>query len=437
MLERTLARTGTDDPANTARLTARLAAELYWGQGLERGRELAAEAVRIARSLNDQHTLATTLAAHQFVLRGPDNLADRIRIGQELVELARRLHCEALELHGRRGLVEDLLRCDRVAADDQLGQLAALATESDLPLARWYTMLFWAVRATMAGRLNDAHSLVDQAEALGHQLEAQPAGLYAAAQRFVLLRHAGRIADAETTARDSAARWPAMLMWQCVLTSLLADTGRAEEATALLDELLPAARPALPRDSLWMAGLCMLAGAAARLGHTNHAAGTYQALAPYAGRIAAAGVVAWFGAVDHYLALTTTTLRLWDEAEARFKAALALHQAWGATPFVTATLSGYAEMLRRRDHPGDRQQAARLIPAQTRSIDSVSSGSAPLTDREQQVLRLLAEGASNKEIARQFSLSVHTVERHIANIYSKIGVRNRAEATAYALNIAR
>jgi DNA-binding NarL/FixJ family response regulator len=94
-------------------------------------------------------------------------------------------------------------------------------------------------------------------------------------------------------------------------------------------------------------------------------------------------------------------------------------------------------MLRRRDHPGDRQQAARLIAAQTRSIDSVSSGSAPLTDREQQVLRLLAEGASNKEIARQFSLSVHTVERHIANIYSKIGVRNRAEATAYALNIAR
>jgi DNA-binding NarL/FixJ family response regulator len=65
------------------------------------------------------------------------------------------------------------------------------------------------------------------------------------------------------------------------------------------------------------------------------------------------------------------------------------------------------------------------------------SASSPLTRREQQVLQLLAQGASNKEIATQLTLSVHTVERHIANIYSKIGARNRADATAYALSTSR
>jgi hypothetical protein len=177
MLERTLALTSADDPATAARLTARLATELYWGDGLERGRQLAAHAVSAARGLNDKRTLADALAAHQFVLRGPDNLAERISMGKELVRLAATLHDEALELLGRRVLVPDLLQCDRVAADDQLTQLAALAAESGRPLARWYTLLYRALCATFAGQRADAHALVDQAEALGHQLEAQPAAL--------------------------------------------------------------------------------------------------------------------------------------------------------------------------------------------------------------------------------------------------------------------
>ncbi len=56
-----------------------------------------------------------------------------------------------------------------------------------------------------------------------------------------------------------------------------------------------------------------------------------------------------------------------------------------------------------------------------------------LTMREVGVLRLLAGGKTNKEIAEELVLSVSTVERHVANIYAKIGVRGRVEATAYAL----
>ncbi len=56
-----------------------------------------------------------------------------------------------------------------------------------------------------------------------------------------------------------------------------------------------------------------------------------------------------------------------------------------------------------------------------------------LTAREVQVLRLVAGGQTGKEIAAELVLSVRTVERHVENIYRKIGARNRADATAYAL----
>jgi len=56
-----------------------------------------------------------------------------------------------------------------------------------------------------------------------------------------------------------------------------------------------------------------------------------------------------------------------------------------------------------------------------------------LTPREVEILALLAGGSANKEIAAHLGLSVHTVERHLTNLYGKIGVRSRSEATAYAL----
>lgn len=56
-----------------------------------------------------------------------------------------------------------------------------------------------------------------------------------------------------------------------------------------------------------------------------------------------------------------------------------------------------------------------------------------MTARELDVLRLLATGDSNAEIARRLGIAVHTVERHTTNLYRKIGARGRADATAYAL----
>jgi pimeloyl-ACP methyl ester carboxylesterase len=56
-----------------------------------------------------------------------------------------------------------------------------------------------------------------------------------------------------------------------------------------------------------------------------------------------------------------------------------------------------------------------------------------LTDREAEVLERVAGGYSNQGIARELAISIRTVERHIGNVYLKIGAHNRAQATAYAI----
>jgi DNA-binding NarL/FixJ family response regulator len=78
-----------------------------------------------------------------------------------------------------------------------------------------------------------------------------------------------------------------------------------------------------------------------------------------------------------------------------------------------------------------------------RAIETFLSGLAPvdlaasqstgiLSSREIEVLRLLAAGKSNAQIADELVISINTVNRHVSNIYAKTGAANRAEAATYA-----
>jgi len=54
----------------------------------------------------------------------------------------------------------------------------------------------------------------------------------------------------------------------------------------------------------------------------------------------------------------------------------------------------------------------------------------PLSEREIEVLQLIAEGLTNPEIAARLFLSLHTIKTHTRNIYGKLGVNNRTQAVA-------
>lgn len=60
----------------------------------------------------------------------------------------------------------------------------------------------------------------------------------------------------------------------------------------------------------------------------------------------------------------------------------------------------------------------------------------PVTSREKEVLRLIAEGLSNQEIADQLVISVSTVKRHAFNLYGKLGVKRHTQAISRARGLA-
>lgn len=70
---------------------------------------------------------------------------------------------------------------------------------------------------------------------------------------------------------------------------------------------------------------------------------------------------------------------------------------------------------------------ARQIPSKENPLPE------PLSNREREVLILLGQGWSNKDIAQRLYISVRTVEGHLANVYGKLGVHSRTEAALYAV----
>ena len=65
---------------------------------------------------------------------------------------------------------------------------------------------------------------------------------------------------------------------------------------------------------------------------------------------------------------------------------------------------------------------------------SPSAAAHSLSQREIEVLRLLAAGRSNQQIADELVISLNTVRRHVSNVFDKTGVANRTEASVYARN---
>jgi DNA-binding NarL/FixJ family response regulator len=81
----------------------------------------------------------------------------------------------------------------------------------------------------------------------------------------------------------------------------------------------------------------------------------------------------------------------------------------------------------------DQRDVRRALAGFLEDGPAVSAGAdSPLSGREAEVLRLVAAGLSNREIAGSLFLSEHTVHRHVANILNKLGQSSRAGAAALA-----
>jgi DNA-binding CsgD family transcriptional regulator len=130
------------------------------------------------------------------------------------------------------------------------------------------------------------------------------------------------------------------------------------------------------------------------------------------------------------LTASRTAWGLWRELEVPYEAARARVLIAQACRALGDKDSADLELEAARqtfDHLEARPDAARLA-----EIAASERPAAGLTDRELQVLRLVATGRTNRAIADDLGLSEKTVARHVSNIFNKLNVSSRAAATAYA-----
>jgi DNA-binding CsgD family transcriptional regulator len=158
-----------------------------------------------------------------------------------------------------------------------------------------------------------------------------------------------------------------------------------------------------------------------------------------------------FGPLE--LGRAAALLRRWNEAEAHFRAGLHVADEEGLVLLTPMLLRERGNAYLRRGRRGDRSRAAAdlrgardcfqalglstLAAAIEQTIGSLERGlpdrlPGGLTQREAEVLRLVASGHSNRQIAEDLVISEKTVEQHLLNIYQKLQVDNRSGAVAFA-----
>jgi DNA-binding NarL/FixJ family response regulator len=133
---------------------------------------------------------------------------------------------------------------------------------------------------------------------------------------------------------------------------------------------------------------------------------------------------------------TQPAARIWDERGCPYYQAVALADSQDPDALLEALRildSLGATPLARQVRAGLRQLGVANVPRGP--MAGTRENPAGLTERQLEVLRLLAAGLTNGEIATQLVLSVRTVDRHVAEILAKLGVTSRRQATARAAEL--
>ena len=428
---------GATSPSDRARLESRLAIELYWHDGGEPARAMSHSALATAEASGDPSVVGVALHAMQFTLRSPEHLAERIAIGYRLVSAAEATRQLDLEFQGRLWLAADVLRAADVARFRRLvASLDAIATRTRLPLQRWYALVMLAQQAAIEGRFDDAERLTDEAGALGGRLGTELAPAYRLGQRCVLRRERGGLDGMVTDIDEMSTRLPYFITIRSFAALAASVGGRFSQARLEIDRLSADRFAAVPRDSLWVATIALLTEAAAISG-SPHLSTLAALLAPHQGTLVVNGLPNCWGSCDRFLGRAQFALGDLDAATEHLRAAEALESSAGLPVHLARTRLDLARLAQTRGEEAERRRllaevrdvaSSLRLDALVREASEASDDHKPLTRRETEVLARVSRGETNKEIAASLYISVNTVERHLANIYTKLGVRSRIEA---------
>lgn len=315
---------------------------------------------------------------------------------------------------------------------------------------------FRAMRAVFDGRLAEGEQLAQEAFAIGQCLRGQDASGSFGMQMFTVRREQGRLQELAPLVRYYVQTTPGQTAWRPGLAVIYSELGLLEEARAEFEHLAANDFADMPQDAMWLSCIVYLAEVCTVLGDAVRAAILYRLLLPCARHNIVVGFTgASYGAAARYLGMLAATMTDWSQAQAHFEAALVMNTRMGARPWLAHTQYQYARLLLARGQRQEQAQANALLEAAlpasqalgmhalARRISALQETPRPqprpthvspagLTPREVEVLRLLAAGKSNRDIAEVLFVSPNTVANHVRSILAKTTTANRTEAAAYA-----
>ncbi|HEY7194916.1 MAG TPA: helix-turn-helix transcriptional regulator [Gemmatimonadales bacterium] len=409
---------------------------LFRGHDPAAARERAVRAAQLARAVGDPGLEFTALALEGLALVSAGQVADGMRCLDEATAAA--TAGEIKELHAvGQVCCWQIFACERVRDFDRAAQWCERALEFS---KRWRVRPMSAIcRAQFAGVLIWRGAWQDaerELSAAARELDAvRPATAGQALARLGDLRlRQGRLDEAA----DLFERSKSQVLSRLGVAALALERGDAAECVALIEQLLTQVGASELTTRAGALELAIRAHAAAGdvvngtrlLAELERVAETLGTL-PLAAAAAASRAALCRARGDH------------DGAARGFEEAVERYGASGA-PFeaARARLDLADELVDLGKQPAaDREaRAARDVLRRLGVVQQVTAAASPrrdrtreaLTARQIEILRLVAQGLSNPDIAARLKLSDHTVKRHVANLLSRLGLSSRAAAAAYA-----
>jgi DNA-binding CsgD family transcriptional regulator len=405
--------------------------------------------------LEDKVGLAGVLV-RSYWSRGTTSLEDIVAMLTEAGQLGEELGNTEIRAEAMSWRVPAFVALsDLDSARREVAALLETAEQTAQPFIIHVAEHYGSAIALCDGRLDEAEARARRSHEWSQLLTGRdPSGTYGV-QMFSTQRERGRLAELAPVIRILAGGAAREGPWRPGLAALLVELGMESEARRELSRLVADGLDPL-RESLWLASLAYLTDASAALGDEEVAALVYPELEPLAGANVMIGhLVSCYGAADRYLGMLATTLGEWERAEEHFERGMELNRRMGAVTWLAHTANEYARLLLRRPG-GDRTRAEALLGeaaglaerigmaallGRVRALGSPApAGAVPaaallpdgLSPREVQILALVAQGLSNRQVGVTLSISEHTAANHVRSILRKTGCANRTEAASYA-----
>lgn len=436
------------------RLMSALARNRLHNGRLDEARAIGSHAIAIARQQNDPAALARALATLSDFPWQPHETEQSLRDAVEMAEAGAQANDPEITIraHFRRAIMM-LELGDIQGVSAAVEEMARLSTHLRQPF-------FGAYEHALAGRLALMRGALDEAEGSIRQVRQvrllDRENDIAAQMIFMLRRERGQLGTLGPVVAMFVRQTAMAAIWRPALALLYVELGDLDSARTIFNDLAPDDFRSIPEDARWTTCIAYLAEVCAALDDRARASRLYKLLLPWSGRNIGVALEC-LGSSDRFLGMLASLDGRWLEAERHFEQALTMNDRIGAILPREHTRRDYADMLLKRGDPADRARAAAFLDTaeghatalgltalgrrigltRQRLAESPLKFLAPdnLTGRELDVLRLLAIGRGNADIALALAIGQSTVATHVHNILTKTGCANRTEAAAYAVRL--